>query len=303
MTLARLVENDIRTTPLYHFLASANELNLSPTVRIRQITNTEKYMTGDVPNRPEQRGYGWGFEHGYPNSFFVVDWLRTSPDQNDETVRVSASLLMFKADVIGMELPWFIQAEFRSWQATSRSVLPDIDPTDLEPLSAANTGTRFPYVLNSGEEAQFTDFWRTTTSSRWEANLIAASRRLIRAQRRMGFESDEDKIIDLVISFEALVLNKNERGKQRNLASRFSNLVGGSQQQQIESDLLLAYDLRNDAVHDGLLDPTHLAQLPNHPLALTVFLANVENYLRKGMRNYVTFINSGESKNQIIRHL
>ena len=52
----------------------------------------------------------------------------------------------------------------------------------------------------------------------WTPNVMWAARRLLRAQHRLGEEQD-DKLIDLVIALEALVLNKKERDKQKNLSS------------------------------------------------------------------------------------
>ena len=211
---------------------------------------------------------------------------------------------MFKPDFIGNnELSWFVQSDFRRAQTAWTSTLPTINSSDLEPLSLTGRGGWLQYVLDPGESATFSQFWAVMTSANWPEYLRAAARRLIRAQGRRGFERDEDRLVDLVIGFEALVLKKNEHRKQHKMATRFSNLIGGGQRTQIEADLNLAYDLRNDAVHDGYFDPNHIARIPRYPTPVPTFIMHIEQYLRKGMKNYVTLNNNGQSKNQIIATL
>jgi hypothetical protein len=301
--LGQFIPNSIITCPLYFFHANTVELPLNPTVRIRQITNTEKYATGDNPAQPNQKGRGWGLENGYETLFFVVDWLSTKMPQNDEITRACSSLLMFKPDAFCNELPWFDQADFGGAQYTHYTSLPSIDHNDVEQLKPAKSGMWLKYVLDVGEDTQFLKFWTLMMSADWPRNLTAAGRRLMRAQRRRGFDRDEDRLIDLIIGFEALVLNKNERRKQERMSSRFANLIGGSKRQQIEDDLGLAYDLRNDAVHDGYFDPQDLARIPAYPTPILTFIMHIEEYLRKGMIKYVNLNNSGQSKSQIITSL
>lgn len=210
---------------------------------------------------------------------------------------------MFKPDPVGNEPPSFEQADFGRAQITQLSVLPPVDRNDLEPLSIAKSGMWLSYVLDVGETGAFLNFWATMTSAGWPRNLTASARRLIRAQRRRGSDRDKDRLIDLIIGLEALVLNKDEHRKQQKMSSRFSKLIGGSQQQQIENDLRLAYDLRNDAVHDGYFDPNDVARIPRYPTPIPTFIMHTEEYLRKGMNNYVGLNNKGQSKNQIIAQL
>jgi len=303
--LGQFATKSIATCPLYFFHANTVELSLNPIIRIRQVTNMEKYAKGDNPSQPSQNGHGWGLEYGYDALFFVADWLNSKPVQNDEITRLCSSLLMFKSDLVRNELPSFVQADFGSSQVTQLSALPPINRRDLEYLSTAKSGAGMwlSYVLDPGEDTQFMKFWATMASAHWPQNLTAAGRRLIRAQQRRGFHRDEDRLVDLMVAFEALVLNKYEYGKQRNMASRFSNLIGGSHRTQIEADLILAYDLRNDAVHDGYFDPNDVARIPRYPTPVPTFIMCIEQYLRKGMANYVTLNNQGQSKNQIIAGL
>jgi len=225
-------------------------------------------------------------------------------DRNNEIARVCSCLLMFKPSPFGNDLSWFEQADFESAHLTQLTALPAINPKeDLEQLNPAKHGMWLMYVLDAGEDKLFLNFWTAMTSADWPKNLTAAAQRLIRAQRRRGFDRDEDRLIDLIIAFEALVLNKNEHGKQKQMSSRFSNLIGGRQKQQIKDDLSLAYDLRNDAVHDGYFDSKNVAQIPNYPMQIPTFIMNVERYLREGMKNYVALNNKGQSKDQIIASL
>ena len=50
------------------------------------------------------------------------------------------------------------------------------------------------------------------------------------------------------------------------MATRAANLIGlqGHLLQRASDELELAYDLRNDAVHDGFFDSANLARMPYH---------------------------------------
>jgi hypothetical protein len=129
--MGQVVPNSILTCPLYFFHANTIELPLNPTIRIRQITNTEKYAKGDNPSRLSQGGSGWGLEHGYDTSFFVVDWLRMNSAQN-EIARACSSLLMFKPNPVVNELSWVLTGIRSSLKWRLRSL----------PFSQSNTRKR-----------------------------------------------------------------------------------------------------------------------------------------------------------------
>lgn len=141
------------------------------------------------------------------------------------------------------------------------------------------------------------------TTNPWPPNLMWAARRLLRAQHRVGEEQD-DKLIDLVIALEALLLNKKERDKQNNLSSRAAKLqrLTGHFHKSATDELFLAYDLRNDAVHDGQFSSANLAKIGGSDF-LQRYITYLERYVRVSMRNYIKMLNQRLSKDQIIQQL
>jgi len=64
-------------------------------------------------------------------------------------------------------------------------------------------------------------------------------------------------------------------------------------------EIKLAYDLRNDAVHDGYFSEKNTRKAG----FMDMFLRFIERYLRVGMHNYILLMNQGLSKNEIINRL
>jgi hypothetical protein len=289
----------IETWPLFFFYANTITIDLSPIVRIRAITKTEKYPREDL----SQPGYGWGLEHGYDTLFFAVDCLgRNEVETRDEVERLAVVLLLFKMDPVSSDqLPWFILGERGSSSDFPNATLPPLDYSDLEGISGKRADPWLRFVLLPGEEDEFRKSWIDGTKSPWPPSLRAAGRRLLRAQSRFGHYRDADRLIDLVIAFEALVIKKKEWSKQSKLASRIAALVGGSLSSRVHDDVDLAYDLRNDAVHDGDFDKPHLSRV--HYPSLEGFLSELERHLRMSLRSYVAMNNKGLTKDQIISKL
>ena len=161
----------------------------------------------------------------------------------------------------------------------------------------------FPgYHLEMSDIDSFLKFWSICTQTCWHRSLILAGNRLLQTQTREGDSIREDRLIDLMIACEALVLD-GENVKGDNIARR----VGKLQKQKMPhlekeaiDNLKLAYRLRNDAVHDGEFSPERLAK--EVPFA-DRFLMYIEQFLRIGMTNYIELMNQGQSKKQIIQYL
>lgn len=282
--------------PLYYFDADIyTTLTLSDQLRIRRVKKYEKQSYGELSD--EDHGLGWGLEG--PLSFVLECVSRTSTSHEAEEVmkKLAISLLLFKHDMdLDNRLPWLRlgRGSSRIWQSDQLPLLWD-EELDHESM-------QFPgYRLGIPDIDTFLAFWTTCNQTSWHRSLLVAGKRLLQVQARVGEAVLEDRLIDLMIACEALVLDgENEKGK--NIAHR----VGKLQKEKIShlekratEELGLAYRLRNDLVHDGEISSSNLAQAP----FLEDFVMHIEQYLRIGMVNYIDLMKQGQSKNQIIQCL
>jgi hypothetical protein len=277
---------------LYYFDADIG-LNLSNQLRIRRVMKSEKQSYGELDD--SDRGLGWGLEG--PLSFVLECVSPTSREGGATMKKLAISLLLFKHDVgLNNELPWFRLSwgRGRTWQSDQ---LPALKDEDLDHESMLFPG----YRLTLGDVDRFRTFWGTCNQPSWHSSFFVAGNRLLRARAREGDGVLEDRLIDLMIACEALVLDgENEKGK--NIAHR----VGKLQKQPVAhlearafTELGLAYKLRNDVVHDGKFSPSNMAAVPFPEQ----FITYIEQYLRIGMVNYLDLMNKGQSKIQIIQYL
>jgi hypothetical protein len=230
---------------------------------------------------------------------FVLECVsRNSREGEMRMKKLAASLLLFKRNYDGLSkyLPSFRLGlgSSATWQS---SQLPSIKTEDVESVPMRYPGYPFRWT----EMDDFRAFWTDCNQTDWHKSLLVAGNRLLKAQTRVGDAVLEDRLIDLMIACEALVLD-HDHGKGENIAHR----VGKLQKQQTPhleksatSNLGLAYRLRNDIVHDGEFSPPNLAQVP----FLERFVMSVEQYLRIGMVNYIDLMNQSQSKKDIIQYL
>jgi hypothetical protein len=155
---------------------------------------------------------------------------------------VCSALRLFKAGAVGYE-----------------QVIPR--PTSWVPWRSAGVwGGGLPsslgerYVFSEEEAAGFAGFWpwyrdATTIAGR---TVSLALRRFNMAYAR---GSDEDRLVDFMIAFEALLL-QNERSKRRILANRVAALLSENPDERtaIREELEAAYEQRNKILHDGEAD-------------------------------------------------
>ena len=290
------------TSPLHFFYMDAREMSLTPELRIRRISRKEKYVDG-----VDGGHYGWGLTHGYVYLFFAVDWFEKagSGQGQNEIERAAASLLLFKPDIeMDGELP-SLRLEYGGYQPVEGTQLPSLNYGELDLTTPRQQ--QCSYILGIDKVRDFRVFWNSLSSKPWLPNVFAAGYRLLLAQNRMGHNRDEDRLIDFIIAFEALVVRKYERGKAAVLSERAAKLtkLTGHLLQRATDQLELAYDLRNDVVHDGFFDPNNLNRLSTVGIypRIDLFLTQIEQYLRIGMKEYILLNNQGLTKDQIIQTL
>jgi hypothetical protein len=262
-------------------------LDLRTTLRIRRITKAEKFSSYLVNDKTEEgRGFGGGNEG---RLFFVADCLNIG-NPKYELDRLTTLLLLFKKETEGDVLPTF-STEFGG-QGTDLQSLPQIERDEVD------TGhSEYPrYFLHASDIEPFKVFWAKHTQVVWQPNLMIASRRLMRMQARVGRDSDEDRLIDIMIGFEALLLSKSDDNKGPLIARRAAKLLG----KNVERELRLAYECRNDLVHEGQVNGTLLAEIG---MRFERYVVQVESILRSTMLRYIELVNQGLSKNRILEQI
>lgn len=266
-------------------------LDLTKTLRMRRITKEEKLFSFVDANGETKQGRGLG--GGMEGRLFFVSDCASYGNPKYELDRLAALLLLFKRKFNGEGLPSF-STEFGGKGTLESLELPTIhnDEVDLGHC-------KYPrYFLYSNELKSFTTFWSNLTNRPWHANLGPASRRLIRMQGRFGTDSYEDRLIDSMIAFEALLLRKEDE-KGATIAHRSAGLLGGPNW-QVKRRLRLAYECRNDLVHDGQVAKEKFNRMR---MLFERFVSQVEGDLRSSMLKYIELMNSGNSKRSILRSL
>ena len=278
---------------LYHFHGDMwDALTLNNQLRIRRVKKSEKQSYGELYEK--DHGLGWGLEG--PLSFVVECVSQTWRESEEMMKRLTICLLLFKRDISGNRLPWF-RLGSRGSELRQSSQLPRVADEELD-----HESMRFPgYRLEIPDFDAFRLFWTTCNQTSWHRSLFVAGNRLLRVQVREGDTVLEDRLIDLMIACEALVLEGEDK-KGKNIAHR----IGKLQKQQMShlekraiEELELAYRLRNDVVHDGEFSKKNMAQA-SFPDKFVMF---VEQYLRIGLINYIDLMSRGQSKSQIIQYL
>lgn len=277
---------------LYYFDADVG-LTLSNQLRIRRVKKSEKQSFGELGD--SNRGLGWGLEG--PLSFVLECVSRTSRESDATMKKLGISLLLFKHDIgLNNELPWF-RLSWGGWRTWQSDQLPALKIEDLDHESMPFPG----YRLTLGDVDRFRTFWAACNQPSWHSSFFVAGNRLLRARAREGDGVLEDRLIDLMIACEALVLD-GEKEKGKNIAHRVGTLQKESMahlEARAIAELGLAYKLRNDVVHDGKFSPSNMATVPFPEQ----FITHIEQYLRIGMVNYIDMMNKGQSKSQIIQYL
>jgi len=287
-------------------------LQLSTNLRIRPLTRHEKYFSYfDQNSNGQAIGNGWGrMSEGentyFDDTFFAVDCVGSSKEQvRYETLRLAACFLLFQPSATNDQLARIELGPLGF----------DFNPSGLPalPNDRINISLKQPrkdwVFLDQGDVSNFKHFWQQMATPTWPTEVMFAGRRLLRAQEKNTFEQQEDRLIDLMIICEAVIMLGNERGaKSVKVSGRMGKLQNDPPNLTTDNGLFrLAYLLRNDVLHTGTFSQGNLNQLPNPAApsvdALLNFLAMIEERIRIGLTNYITQINSGLNKIQIVRNL
>jgi len=284
---------DLRIRAANYFDADITKtLNIENYLRIRRVKKQEKYSYGKLTD--PDHGFGWGLEG--PLSFVFECILPTFDETRLAIRKLATTLLLFKRDKKSTnELQWF-RLGLEGSQMVQTPNFPVIsERLDDEKMDFSG------YALHLWEIDDFKTFWKTCTLSVWHPSFCVSSNRLLRLQERVGDTVWEDRLIDMMIACEALVLEgEDEKGKL--IAHRVGKLQKTPQMESRIMDWLrLGYRIRNDIVHDGQVSSSNLAQLPTR--LFEEFVLEIEQYLRLGMVNYIDLMNKAMTKHDIVLYL
>lgn len=131
------------------------------------------------------------------------------------------------------------------------------------------------------------------------AGLAFALRRFNYAYAR---NRADDRLVDVVIGFEALLLSKDDDTKGTPLARRASRLLGRTniERENLQKFIKVAYDARNDIVHGG--KPIAEALAERIDLTPLGFVTRLERHLA-GVIIAVVALPSGMSHKALLREL
>jgi hypothetical protein len=288
----------LRTEAAYYFDADiTNELSLSGSVGIRRVKKQEKYSYGKLTDK--NHGYGWGNEG--PISF-VFECVASNGEEARSTLRkLATTLLVFKRDLIANDqLPWF-RVSFGGSRGSESPNRPLLKSEELDD-EKMDRHSRY-YSLSITDIDDFKKFWAKCSQTTWHPTLLVTGGRLVMSQHRVGAAAFEDKLIDVMIGCEALVLSGSDRDKGDPIAERLGKLQSGKafSDDYARRSLRVAYKLRNDVVHQGILSNSQLLDLPT--ARFPDFVVHVERMLRGGIDSYIDLMNQGKSKMDIIEYL
>jgi hypothetical protein len=215
------------------------------------------------------------------------------PDEQEHAIRharqavrhLCYALRLFQPGAVGCEQIIPRPTSWAPW--TSHAVYSGGLPSTLGPT----------YELSDRQAAQFHKFWSAYRSSTVleERRMALAIRRFNTAYRR-GFP--EDKLIDLTIALEALLLTGQDRRLGYRMSLRAAALLARSRDEArvVHRDIHTIYGVRSDIVHAKKKNktPTRLWITAGarhgwvkQTLSLKDFAFGAEDYVRRVIRQYL----------------
>jgi Apea-like HEPN len=283
---------------LQGFDMEAERIEISPGLSIRRTSKEEKEkmlsLFSDSSYRQIQFSYDYTLELilELPKYIGDVSINVSSEGSPSEIVRkrfdeVCSALRLYKCGAVGYS---FISRTNISWEPHARI------STHRFTTQEHFFGPR--YVLSGDEARGFPQFWQ------W-FEKINRKKRIDLALRRFNFgyerKTAEDKLIDYMIGFEALLLNESFELAYK-LALRGAALLAqnSGERQQIYVELKAAYSKRSDIVHGNPINET--ITVGNEIVQFGVFISRVEEHLRRTIKEFLALCQS-KKESQVIKSL
>jgi len=294
------VEKYSVTSPLEKFSCDTNKIDLGKGLRIRRIYDEEK--SGYLRLRADSL---IPVSFGELNILNITHVLETIYSHRKKTpIDISSCRRDFEDIVTVLRL-------FKSGSV-------DFSVVRKAPLSwQTGLGTSYgsqgrytspqgpKYTLAESEVKQFKRIWKKYRKFRMERAKLKANKYLEIALRRFNLgveESDfENKMIDYVISLEALYLRERRELKYR-LSNRVAILIRTEEKEveKIRRIIGKAYDLRSDIVHGAEIEPIKIDEKTIKPRD---FASEVEEYLRRSIRSFIILSKTYKNRQTILEKL
>jgi len=271
---------------LRRFSMSVDELPLTEHLWIRKLSEAEK--SGKLTD-------ALGLRVSYASPDVLMASFLVELDQETPASDTLRSVPVDKFQGVASALRLFKSGAVRLGRIEQRAARWYVDPHTAGTLSVPEEpGSVFgsPYVLEDEEADAFQEFYRWMSSVDTSQELAAqmAIRRFNSAYTR---HNDADRLIDLMIAFEALLLRERDELSYR-LAIRTANLLRDNRKRQNTFDTMRkAYDLRSDVAHGKHVEPQ----------ALSGIIVPVEELLRQSLCFILEAIERKEALSAVVERL
>jgi hypothetical protein len=282
------------TSPLENFKCESDCIDLTEGLRIRRISSMEKseYLTS------MQYSIGGPSAFGQLNVISLKHVVETTYNHAKETpMDMSSCRPRFEDAVNALRLFKSGAVDFNILRITPISWQPH-HGTYYSSMGGYTRPIGQEYVLQKSEVSLFKRLWKKYNEFRNKRAGLNSSKYLNIAFRRfnLGIEEVdfEDKMIDYLISLEALLLPERDELKYR-LSNRVAVLLGKGENEteEVRTIIAEAYDLRSDIVHGK--SPKEI-KIGEKAIPQGDFVSKVEEYVRKSIR--FSMVLSKDYKNQ-----
>lgn len=161
-----------------------------------------------------------------------------------------------------------------------------ITPIITKPLADPLVNLSPMYLLETEQDLDdLEDFWQTVQRAKAKGHgfLNVAIRRFAESNERHRVE---DRVIDLMITGEALSQTSTSKTKGRPIAEYVASHVVAADKSKVQKHMQDTYRLRNSIVHDGDASKW-LKRMGKQPEDLIPFVNIAEEYLREALKKVV----------------
>ncbi len=278
--------------PLYNFELKDIESVKLEDFAIRKLTEDEvkKLLSHGHLSHPSSLPYG-----GFLRTLWCIEFEVRFPSKRGgrnlkpDVERIITALRLFKQGALGystiLEYPKIWET---SW--TSHSI------SNSERITGGQ-----PYILTEEDIEDFREFW-----IRFKSLNIQNYPSLDLAIRRFNFSYDrklpEDKLMDLIIAFEALFLPERDELSYR-LALRCAYFLGENAEERtrIFEVIIGAYAIRSRIIHGDHAQSKSINKILRRLGlgSLTELVIEVEEYLRASIKKFIECLQSKSHKDVI----
>lgn len=294
------------TAPLQGLSGNINEISFCKNLRLRLLSDSEKadYLQMQSPNAGASLKYD-------PKDFVTIADASYVLENTYSCVKgpqlqaypyrkhfedVLTALFLFKKGRLGFNIIKIEPILWNPFQPTSYTLL---HGTATKPKVFHNS-----YELDAEEKQELLRFWKKFVSFR-DAESCTSMKYIRLALRRFrsGIEENEleDRLIDLLIAFEALFLEDPVEMAYR-LSNRVAMVLGknDSEADEIRETISEAYKVRSKIVH-GKEAPS--IKIKGKVIELGDLVQATEEYLRQSLKTIISLTDNRGSQKEMLKLL